>query len=914
MKKLLTLLLLTAVTTLALSAVEFNKTAEYTANTYSKFLVESDNNIYQITDLGLLKSSNNGMTWINLDLDLRLNEVTDFEVGSDGQLLIIYKDKVRVSENEGYNWLDITNELSGSVVTNLEVMASGMVLAATENGAFRWESNSSSWNKLNLNSDTNNDAILAIGEDGEGNVLVSGSSSGISISNDGGLTFSALDLGISVGGELSTITAIELDSKANVWLGDSEGGIMTLNKATLELEEVLSSEVIADAIVDIESNTSLGILVSTMNKGTFSSTDGQNFTKTQGSGNLVTNLEVTNDNKLLLLDENGLSLGESSSSVTKLDLTYDGSSVIVFSSEENNRIAITSNGTLSGNTEGYIRVGNSPDEEMVINDLKVMGNVSIAATSKGIFKLTNSTGVWAELVSSNETGIASDIDVSAEGRILVGTENGLLISEDITFNSYETVDFTGLLDLDRKVTSIDVASNGRISVTNENYLYTSDDEGETFDAIDIGITINLISSIKWDSQGNVYLGTKSDGIFKSSNNGLTFTKLTGAMDNENIINIETQGSKLFVQTDNALMVSGNAGATFENVTEELNISSVTSLELVSNNRIELLTDKGIFTSEDNGDTFTKEKLNINLGTMTDIASNSSGEFILATMNNGLFKSNDNGQTWFNLSTELEALTITSLEVDGSDDNKYYIGTNNGLMVTFNGGNSFQLFDDNQLSGENIISLKTTADSKIMVNFGEESKLGIINSNNDLNVLYIDGNNEGIITANALGSYISVSTGNGLFVSVDGGANFEEVEGEGSGTEISGILGFASTSSGLIIASENKIMLNSNDENTDITGNLGLNSIVRIETTSDGSLIVLGDSKLRVSQSSDLSLFADANGNIGSSNSVFNFDIKNDGSLLLSSIVRVRLFKLLDGLGYIFITLSANSPTLVGFSA
>ncbi|MER3329586.1 MAG: hypothetical protein RIF34_08430, partial [Candidatus Kapaibacterium sp.] len=872
----------TAVATLDLGAIEFYKTAEYKANTYSKFLVRSDNNIYQLTDIGLLKSTNEGMTWLNIDSDIELNKVTDLEVLTEGQLIIVQEGKVILSDDEGFTWMDITNELSSSVVTNLEVMTSGMVVAATENGAFRWDGNSSSWLKLNLESQSNNDAILAIGEDGEGNLLISGSSSGISISNDGGLTFSALDLGINVGGTLSTITAMELDGSGNLWLGSDKGEIMTLNKTTLELEEVLNSEVIADAIVDIESNSTLGIIVTTKSKGAFSSTNGQNFTKIQGSGNLVSNFEITSDNELLILDENGVSLGENSSSVTKLNLAYDGSSVLAFSSEGNNKIAITSKGSLSGDANGFLRIGNYPDEEMVINELKVMGNITLAATNMGVFKLTNSNGVWAELVSGTITGNTTSIEISAQGKILIGTENGLLVSEDISFNNYEIVDFTGLLDLDRTVTSIDVASNGKISVTNESYLYTSDDEGKTFDAIDFGITIGLISTIKWDSQGNVYLGTNSNGLFKSTNNGLTFAKLTGTLDNENIISIETQGNKLYVQTDNALMVSNNAGVTFENATEELNISSITSFKLASSTRIELLTNKGLYTSENGGETFTKTELMINLGTMTDIASNSGGEFIISTMNNGLFKSEDNGQTWFNLSTELESITITSLEVDAADDNKYYIGTENGLMITSNGGNSFKLFEDNQLSGENIISLRKSADNRLIVKFGEDSSLGFINSNNDLSLISVKGNNKGIITANSLGSYISVSTENGLFVSIDGGANFQEVEGEGNGTEISGVLGFASISNGLVLASKNKLMLNADDENTDITGNLGLNNIVRLETTSDGSLIVFGDSKLRISQSSDLALFADANGNIGGSNSVFDFDISNDGSLLLST--------------------------------
>ncbi len=882
MKKLLTLLLLTAVATLNLGAIEFNKTSELTANTYTKFLVESDNNIYQLTDLGLLKSTNNGMSWINLDSDLKLNQVTDLEVISEGQLLIVQDGKVMISDNEGFSWMDITNELSGSVVTNLEVMTSGMVLAATENGAFRWEGNSSSWIKLNLNSQSNNDAILALGEDGDGNLLVSGFSSGISISNDGGLTFSLLDLGLSIGGSLSTITAMELDGSGNLWLGSDIGELMTLNKTTLELEEVLNSDVIADAIVDIESNTNLGILVSTMNKGVFSSTDGENFTKIQGSGNLVSNLEITKNNKLLVLDENGVSLGENSSTLTKLNLSYDGSSVLAFSSDDNNKIAITNNGSLSGSANGFLRIGNGPEEEMEINDLKVMGNITLAATNMGVFKLTNNTGIWTELVSGTSTGNASQIEVSAQGKVLVGTENGLLISENSSFSNYEIVDFTGLLDLDREVTDIDVAANGRISVTNKTFLYISDNEGETFESLDLGLSLNLIGSIKWDSKGNVYLGTNSNGLFKSSNNGLTFTKLTGVLDNENIISIESQGSKLFVQTDNSLMLSEDGGVIFENLTEELSISSITSFKLVSNNRIELLTNKGIFTSDDDGETFTNESLKLNLGTMTDIASNSNGDFILSTMANGLFKSDDNGKTWFNLSKELESISINAIEVDGANDNKFYLGTTNGLMVSINGGNSFELFNDNQLSGENIISLEKSADNRLMVRFGEESRLGLINSNDDLSLISVNGNNEGIITANALGTYISVSTGNGLFVSLDGGVNFQEVEGEENGTELSGVLDFASSTNGLVLATKNKLMLNANNETTDITGNLGLNSIVRLESSNDGSLIVLGDSKLKLSKSSNLSLFTDANGSIGSSNSIFNFDLSQNGNLLLAT--------------------------------
>lgn len=883
MKKLYTLLLLFAITTVSLSAVEFNKTSAISANSYSKTTFTANNNLYSITDIGLLKSSDNGQTWVNLDSKLTTNNVIDFAVKQNGDFLVSTNEGIKISSDEGFSWSEINNGLSGKVASKIKVTTDGNVFLGTDSGAFRWDSNANSWVKVNIAGETTGNNILAIGEDSKGNILISGSNTGISVSTDGGLSFNLLDLGINLGANLSTVTAINLDNNGKLWLGTMEGEILTLNQLTLKLEQVLDASIISDEITNIQTNTQLGTIVSTRSKGVFSSNDGINFTKVNGTGNLVHNLNVTSNGKLLVIDENGLNINSDNSTITHLDLQYDASSVLAFSSDGNNSIAVTTKGTLSGNANGYWKVGENSSNDVVFNDIMIAGNTTIAATNKGVFTLNTNTKQWVEVVSQSETGNATKIVSTSQGKILIGTDKGVLVSDDNTFSNYAVVDFTSALDIDTKVTDLKVASDGKITVSNKSLVYTSDDGGNSYKPLDLGLTINLISSIAVDGNGNIYIGTLSNGLFKSTNNGVSFAKVNGSLENVNVIDFQTQGNKLYVQTDNSILMSEDGGVSFENLTSNLNISNITSFELVGNNKIELLTDSGIFKSEDGGNTFSEVNLKVLTNLMTDIASDSQGNFILSTKENGLFKSEDGGSTWFNLGTNLEAMSLTSVEIDKSNDNKIYLGTENGLKISLDGGATFSDDTNSELKGGTIIGLDFTKDNRLIVKYGNDSKIAILNQSGVSSTIKVNGEDSGLITTNAMGDILTVSSEAGLFVSIDGGLNYQKVENDGGTTTLKGVVSLSSNSNSLVLATNNKILLKTNDKTTDITGNLGLSNISKVNISDNGSLIVMGNSKIKLSTSSDFSSFIDVTGDIGNSqNTILNFDIMNNGNLLIAT--------------------------------
>jgi photosystem II stability/assembly factor-like uncharacterized protein len=251
-----------------------------------------------------------------------------------------------------------------------------------------------------------------------------------------------------------------------------------------------------------------------------------------------------------------------------------------------------------------------------------------------------------------------------------------------------------------------------------------------------GLDTVTIYSLAIDSSGNIFAGTDSNGVWRSTNNGDNWSFL-GLMD--------YKIQSIVISTNEDILVG---------VADQF-------------------ADGGIHRSSDNGNSF--DTLGIPEHPVTSIAINSIGYIFAGTAAVGVYRSQDDGTNWAQINQGLDTtgLNLNTLAIDSSGD--IFAGTINGGI--------FQSEDD----GENWV--QTNADSLYVLSlainssgdiFAGTSSSGVFRStDNGVNWVQI---NQGIagqglyvysLAINSNGD-IFAGTDDGIFQSTDNGNNWVQI--------------------------------------------------------------------------------------------------------------------------------------------
>ncbi len=326
-----------------------------------------------------------------------------------------------------------------------------------------------------------------------------------------------------------------------------------------------------------------------------------------------------------------------------------------------------------------------------------------------------------------------------------------------------------------------VKSNNPISgyvtciVTNNSYIFTgtnsgiyrSSNNGISWDTVNSGLTNKGILSIA--SNGNMIFAGTSSGVFLSTNNGNNWvTKNTGLTDSiYGITSIALKGDTIFAGTNGkGIYYSSNNGNSWVKLNTGLSgyALHVTSLTLNGNNIFFGTEIDGVFLSTDNGltwDTVNNGLLNPSITVLTY-----SGNIIYAGTWGGssIFRSSDNGSNWTAIGNFTQPYHTTAIAVKG---NNIYVGTyNNGIFLSTNNGNSWTAIDTG-LSNPNITSI-AIKDSNLLA--GTQQGGVYLSTNNGS---YWTKMNCGLTTSNIYtiaeyGGKIFAGTSEGVFASSDNG--------------------------------------------------------------------------------------------------------------------------------------------------
>ena len=206
----------------------------------------------------------------------------------------------------------------------------------------------------------------------------------------------------------------------------------------------------------------------------------------------------------------------------------------------------------------------------------------------------------------------------------------------------------------------------------------------------IGLLVAQTASAQWiqtnspgghitafaSSDSNIFAGT-GKGIFRSSNNGISWTAGDSGLTNTNVFSIAAVDSTIFAGTGNGVFRSTNNGASWTSVNSGITGGSSVNAFAVSGDTIFAGTVNGIFRSTNSGASWTVAGSGLrNTNVLSFAVSNS---IIFAGTDNGVFQSTNNGGLWTTVDSGLINASVMSLAVSGSE---IWAGTKKGVFMSY----------------------------------------------------------------------------------------------------------------------------------------------------------------------------------------------------------------------------------------
>ena len=580
------------------------------------------------------------------------------------------------------NFWQQTNGPYGGRVNKLVIDSSHNIFASTENGIFRSVDSGNNWSPVNIFSqDTSIGALAA----SSGSILLAGTRSGVLRSTDGGLNWYLSNSGLPD----TNVTALASDSLGTLFLGLSPSygvGQARLFNSTDNGSTwfQISPDWLNNTYVRSILVTNTGsIFVGTSPRGIFRTTDGGiNWTQVN-SGLVDTSVYA------IAVNHNGdLFVGTASFSTSTggsvFRSTDNGTTWVQVNSGLGNpdvlSLTVNSSGDIFAGTLllGMYRSTNNGTSWTPINvgltDSSVIdltmgsGNKIFAATFDGVFSSADNGENWLQ---GNAGLLNTDVYClrqSSTGTLLAGTfRGGVFRSTDQGANW--TQSNNGLTTIRSKiVNAFAVKQNGMVFAGTRGRIFRSEDDGATWiTPANNGLTSTWINKLAVNTTGEVFAATQDSGIYRSTNDGQSWTKIYG--DSQRIavysLAINRQGH-IFAGTyrsfDERFIRSTDNGLTWTTLQPApLFYSTIDAIAFDSTNRIYAGTSgiADVYISTDNGNSWRESRLSSSTlyGSVFDIAVDYNGHAYVTTYGSGVFRSTDQGFTWVPLNS---GLTVSSL--------------------------------------------------------------------------------------------------------------------------------------------------------------------------------------------------------------------------------------------------------------
>jgi photosystem II stability/assembly factor-like uncharacterized protein len=232
--------------------------------------------------------------------------------------------------------------------------------------------------------------------------------------------------------------------------------------------------------------------------------------------------------------------------------------------------------------------------------------------------------------------------------------------------------------------------------TRESGAFKSSDGGESWVAINIGLTGTNVSSLVVDpvTTSTIYAGTDGNGVFKSTDSGGSWSAMNTGLTNTvvrslvidpvtpDIIYAGTWGGGVFKSTD-----GGESWTVINNGLASTGVSSLV-IDPITPSTIYAGTGSGVYITIDAGGSWnvtnTDSNMDVNSLVLDPVTPTT---IYAATQTGGVFKSTDSGWNWMN--TGLTNVVVWSLMINPVTPDIIYAGTYGaGVLKSTDGGGSW----------------------------------------------------------------------------------------------------------------------------------------------------------------------------------------------------------------------------------
>ena len=244
----------------------------------------------------------------------------------------------------------------------------------------------------------------------------------------------------------------------------------------------------------------------------------------------------------------------------------------------------------------------------------------------------------------------------------------------------------GNLPANETVSCVVAGNDGAVYVgTATGYIYRTNDNGATWTHINPDMVAGLVYTIRFHENGNILAATVS-GVFCSKDNGATWYQTGLKNKDTRSLKIDGDGDVFAGTWDAGAFVSKDGGDSWTAINSGLGTHlMITSLAITNDGAVIAGTfDGGIFKSADKGASWSP--LNVGYNYIWTIASDSKGRLFAGTYGDGLYYSTSNGDTW--TKSTLQVGFVYALAVDKSD-NVYATSYSGGVFSSVDNGASWK---------------------------------------------------------------------------------------------------------------------------------------------------------------------------------------------------------------------------------
>ncbi len=469
-------------------------------------------------------------------------------------ILVLFVFFVTTSAYSQYNWTSAG--LEGGIIKSLFVRADGVVYAGTQRGVYISVDFGTTWTKGTGNiSQYGINAVIVVGN----MVFAAADNGGFYVSYDNGYNFSLLNSGYNIN------TLCKLDQFIYAGLGSS----------------MVNSGII------------------------FSSNYGVNWSQTNLPGTTVVNDIITDDVGLYAATNDGVYLAyHPGSSWIKYDSGIPaGTKVFSLKKTGSLLLASTDKGVYRSNDNGgtWNAVNNGLTTGLPFIAVTIQGtNAYTCQFGKGVYKSSNYGDAWVQVYSGLNDFMIYKFAVynaylyaaSAGGGMYVTVDNGVSWfpkNSGLNVHTVNALHFVGNVMYAGTqgggvYRSLNLGANWspRNELLGNTIVYSFADAGNfiyagtyggifrnngsgVWEAMNNGLTDSIVFALNYNG-ANLFAGTQSGGIYRSSNFGSLWTKLSGIILNDTVYALANIGSTVFASTkQNGFVKSTDQGNTWQTI-------------------------------------------------------------------------------------------------------------------------------------------------------------------------------------------------------------------------------------------------------------------------------------------------------------------------------------------------------------